>query len=135
MIDTAGFKISGRDVFETPRYGYKMWKTSCQFEWIKLEQEEIQFVRELAKGSVVDDENVKLRDKVGVFSWYREKENRKDPEKFVAKDDNGLVGLFFHGGVSSLISSHSILRSKLTQRTRSARLSLIIQLTRNLNRP
>ncbi|GAA5990473.1 hypothetical protein JCM5350_008010 [Sporobolomyces pararoseus] len=106
MIDTAGFKISGRDVFETPRNGFKMWKTSCQFEWIKLEQEEIQFVRELAKGSVVDDENVKLRDKVGVFSWYREKENRKDPEKFVAKDNNGLVGLFFHGGAFTHNSAH-----------------------------
>ncbi|GAA5952025.1 hypothetical protein JCM3765_005174 [Sporobolomyces pararoseus] len=106
MIDIAGFKISSRNVFETPRKSFRMWRSRCRFEWIELDQEEVQFVKEIVKDSVADDENVKMREKVGVFSWYRERENKEDPEKFVAKDETGLVGLFFHGGAFTHNSAH-----------------------------
>lgn len=113
MIDTAGFKISGRDVFEQPRRGLTMWMSGCRFEWIETRVEE-----ELVQGTVIDDRHVNLRDKVGVFSWYRQDEKREklergelDPEKDVARDSrgrrqNGLVGIFFHGGAFTHNCAH-----------------------------
>ncbi|GAA5897149.1 uncharacterized protein JCM6883_006596 [Sporobolomyces salmoneus] len=115
MMDTAGFKISGRDVFAEPRKSaLSMWLCGCRFEWFEETVDP-----ELYKGSVADDEvgGVEMRSKVGVFSWYKKDHSgkimgesrklNKDLENSSPQaEDQGLVGIFFHGGAFTHTTAH-----------------------------
>ena len=97
MMDTAGLKISARDVFSDPGK-LRIFSSGCNFEWMDGKIDE-----DLEKCGIINDEWVKMRDKVGVFSWYRK--NRRsgtETEKDLnfAKQEGELVGIFIHGGVS-----------------------------------
>lgn len=105
MMDTAGFKISARDVFSDPgKLSLRNFASGCNFEWMEGR------IDEDLRCGMIDDEWVKMRDKIGVFSWYRK--NRRsgtETEKNLefAKEEGELVGIFFHGGVSQKVSKRS----------------------------
>jgi len=119
MIDKAGFKISNRNVFKTPfRGSFTMWMSGCKFEWIEERVD-----RDLVKGTIIDEESsygVFMRNKVGIFSWYRNHQGSRRERSFGTREKNfnchglndderegaGLVGLYFHGGAFTHNSAH-----------------------------
>ncbi|GAA5974155.1 hypothetical protein JCM21900_005118 [Sporobolomyces salmonicolor] len=88
-MDTCGFTISTRNPYAEPwKIGY--WLRGAVFEWLDGVPQDLD-------GGVENDLWTNSRDKVGVFSWYRQKGVRKSNEE-KGQDDEGLVGVFFHGG-------------------------------------
>jgi hypothetical protein len=137
MIDTAGFKISARDVFSKPRgFGLRRFMSGTTFEWI----DEGDVEEDLVQGSIIDDEDVEMRTKVGCFSWYRkERRSGKGTEKCLefAREEGELVGIFFHGGVSNLFDrcSESWQLMRVEHRGGNCRLLHTIQHIQNLSLP
>ncbi|GAA5878345.1 hypothetical protein JCM1840_001385 [Sporobolomyces johnsonii] len=87
-MDTCGFTISTRDPYAEPwKIGY--WLRGAEFEWVDGVPKDLD-------GGVENDLWTDGRDKVGMFSWYRHKGARSNEGK--GQDDEGLVGVSFHGG-------------------------------------
>jgi len=130
MMDTAGLKISARDVFSDPGK-LRTFSSGCNFEWMDGKIDE-----DLEKCGIIDDESVKMRDRVGVFSWYRK--NRRsgtETEKDLnfAKQEGELLGIFFHGGVSIILWTISLPLCRADSHMPcSHRLSLTTQLIQSL---
>ncbi|GAA5938892.1 uncharacterized protein JCM15063_004900 [Sporobolomyces koalae] len=114
MMDTAGFKISPRDVFKEPGT-LRNFMSGINFEWIEEEVE-----KDLVQGTIVDDPYVDMRNKVGLFSWYRK--NRRsgtETEKNLefAENQGELVGIFFHGGAFTHNTAHPKAQSTVMPQT------------------
>ncbi|GAA6063664.1 hypothetical protein JCM10212_001663 [Sporobolomyces blumeae] len=103
MIDTAGFKISARDIESEPG-PIRCYMSGCRFEWF-----ESQVDKDLVTGEI-DDPWMGMRDRIAVFSWYRRRKSEnveRTREGFDEAERRGdLVGLFFHGGAFTHNSAH-----------------------------
>ncbi|GAA6014239.1 hypothetical protein JCM11491_005011 [Sporobolomyces phaffii] len=116
LVDTAGFTISSRDVFATPsdRDRTKLAHQGIHFEWFDHGPIDPDLVDE----SVIDDPDVAPRDKVGVFSWYRDRSPAPAPATGSGPaSDSPLVGIFFHGGAFRHNCAHPKAHSTIMPRT------------------
>jgi len=86
-MDTCGYKIGARRTDAAPGAVGRWWirvRHGVRFEWVDgLEGEWV--------GGVLADEEVRVREKVGVYSWTRKGVGERE----------GLVGLWLHGGGAS----------------------------------
>lgn len=96
-IDTCGFKLGVRDPRKEPAE-WLLGIKGVRFEWVAAVEESV------VEGSVLEDSaGVERMERVGVFSWSRGEEDEVAEEKTTVEDEDGLVGLFFHGGVRILL--------------------------------
>ncbi|GAA5942842.1 hypothetical protein JCM3775_001518 [Rhodotorula graminis] len=91
-MDTCGYKIGARRTDAAPGAVGRWWirvRHGVRFEWVDgLESTLV--------GGVLADDQVRVRDKVGVYSWTREGVDERE----------GLVGLWLHGGAYTHNSAH-----------------------------